>query len=385
MDKGCFKGKNEPDEVPMLEKSLESYYFDRIEENVEKLKPLFKDLIYSPAAELEHGRRELACLDAILVKERSKWKGERTQFERRWAAAIDKQNRVNDAIPNFDKYYRDTHTKRDRALRQTTRERHVRDQKNTEISRLTKELDKLDQVKNEVESRVDKFSVFKVYLEKVRQASHGEYTDIREITDRFAILTDARSTLMAKNNFTRDTVTRRQKALENDIIMKSNEVLGYRNYLSELQDYQAGLVDQVLRLDDNLLRIKTTAANRTLIIGQIKMAINNLYLQMCKQMHRNPKISPEDTLGQLNDVRVSMIEMVKLNRDIKHMLKAASTAAEDEARIRERERLKAEERKRRKQTTTGAVNIRGLFNLPPLKEIKTPTEFNLLKPRETSP
>jgi len=72
--------------------------------------------------------------------------------------------------------------------------------------------------------------------------------------------------------------------------MKANEVLAYHNFLSELMDYQMTLKDQVLRLEDSLLRIKTTAARRTLVIGQIKMSIRNLYLSVCKQMRRHAKV-----------------------------------------------------------------------------------------------
>jgi len=81
------------------------------------------------------------------------------------------------------------------------------------------------------------------------------------------------------------------------------------------------------------------------------------------------QIPPEDTLGQLADIRISVGEMRKLSRDIKHMLKAASMAAELEAKARERARLKAEERSRKlARLNKGAIsNPREVFGLPARK------------------
>ncbi|CAL8068012.1 unnamed protein product [Orchesella dallaii] len=359
----------------LLKKSLGEYYFDKFEDRIEPLKKPYESIYYAPASEFADLRHELACLDNHLVKARFNWGEERKKLSERWDAAIEKHKLVQENIPKFNGYYKDSFAKRERALGQHERELHQCKKKERKLRRLHKEKNALDKIKWEQDSRLDKFSTFKTYLDKVKEASQGEYGDLREIIDRYAVLAEARSSLMNRTDSTRETVARRSKALERDVLMKTNEVLAYRNFLSELVDYQQTLHNQVLRLEDNLLRIKTTAAQRTLIIGQIKMAIRNLYLQVCKHMHRNARITPEDTLGQLVDIRISVREMYKLAKDIKHMLKVAYVTAESEAQAREKQRRKVEERQKKidKLTNARIMDPRELFGLP-RKEGKVPVE-----------
>jgi len=349
----------------LLQKSLGEYYFDRFEIKAAPQKNEFSNIYYAPASEFAVLRHEVACLDSQLVKARIAWKEERKTITSRWNAAIEKHNLVQENIPKFNGYYKDGFAKRERALQQQAREREQCHVKDRELRRLTKEKNKLEIVKRNQNDRLERFSIFMNYLDKVKQSSQGEYGDLREIIDRYAVLAEARNSLKGRTETIRDSVQRRQVALERDIVMKSTEVLAYRNFLSELMDYQASLHEQVLRLEDNLIRIKTTAAQRTLIIGQIKMAIRNLYLQVCKHMHRTGKITPEDTLGQLMDIRISVREMYKLAKDIKHMLRNAYLTAEAEAAAREKQRRKNEERLRRldKLGMGGKVDPRMLFGL----------------------
>ncbi|CAL8136870.1 unnamed protein product [Orchesella dallaii] len=147
---------------------------------------------------------------------------------------------------------------------------------------------------------------------KFKEASQGEYGDLREIIVRYAVLAEARSFLMNRTDSTRETVARRSKALERDVLMNTNEVLAYRNFLTELVDSQQTLHNQVF-----------------------------------KHMHRNARITPEDTLGQLVDIGISVREMYMLAKDIKHMLKVAYVTEESEAAAREKQRRKEEERQKK--------------------------------------
>lgn len=329
------------------------------------MKPEYANIFYAPASEFAVIRHEVACLDNQLVKARLSWNEERKGLASRWDAAIEKHNQVQENIPKFNGYYKDSFAKKERAHVQEIREKDHCNVKDRELSRLHKEKTKLEEIKKEQDERLEKFSIFKVYLNRVKQSAQGEYGDLREIIDRYAVLSEARGNLLGRTESIRESVQRRQKALERDILMKSNEVLAYRNFLSELMDYQASLHEQVLQLEDNLIRIKTTAAQRTLIIGQIKMAIRNLYLQVCKHMHRAVRITPDDTLGQLLDIRISVREMYKLAKDIKHMLRVAYLTAEAEAQAREKQRRKNAERKRKldKLQKRGVMDPRELFGL----------------------
>lgn len=59
-----------------------------------------------------------------------------------------------------------------------------------------------------------------------------------------------------------------------------------------------------LHRDSEWTRIQTTAARKTLLLGQIKMATHNLYTLMYKHLQRKvPLKESEDTMMQLGRVR----------------------------------------------------------------------------------
>lgn len=65
----------------------------------------------------------------------------------------------------------------------------------------------------------------------------------------------------------------------------------------------------MLYRDSEWTRIQTTAARKTLLLGQIKMATHNLYTLMYKHLHKKvPPTEAEDTMMQLGRVRVMTIE-----------------------------------------------------------------------------
>lgn len=55
--------------------------------------------------------------------------------------------------------------------------------------------------------------------------------------------------------------------------------------------------------DSEWTRIQTTAAKKTLVLGQLKIATHNLFMLMCKHLQRRvPPHEHEDTLFQLEKV-----------------------------------------------------------------------------------
>ncbi|OXA56573.1 coiled-coil domain-containing protein 42 homolog [Folsomia candida] len=362
------KGLNKTPKI--LQKSLEEYYYARMNEKVVPYEHVYDGISYASSTEVEDARRQIACLDNQLVKARTEWMEDKKVLDARWKACTERYNNCYENIPNFNGYYRDSFDKRERAFHTFLQEQEASIVKDRTIRRLRKELKCLTEVRDASEKRLHKFTTFKNYLHKVKETSHGEYADIREIMDRYSTLAEARESLSEKNDATREYITRKQKTQESDIVMKSNEILAYRNFLSELLEYKDGIADEAQRLDDSLLRIKSTAAQRTKIIGQIKMSIDNLYRQVCKYMHRPLKLNATDTIGQLTDIGISVREMCKLSKDIKHMLKAAFVTAESERITNEKARKKEEERQKRldKFANRGGTNFRELFELPPLPE-----------------
>ncbi|CAG7834596.1 unnamed protein product [Allacma fusca] len=327
----------------ITQKTLDDYFLDREEEKIDMWKDCYSGWFYTDGSEILHRRKILACLESILVKERIKYKLIKNDFNKRWEDGQTKQIIIDGALVKFDGYYRETLGKRNRAIQQTAHELAQKMEKERELSRYKKELDFLVRLQEQCEKRLSQFRIFERYLTKVRDESHGEFADVRDIIDRYGVLSQARTGLISRDLRNQDRIERAQNSLKRTMELRSNELLVYNNYLSELRVYRDNILEEILQLEEMLLHIKTTAASRTLLIGQIKMAINNLYLGLCRQLNRAAKIPMEDTLKQLNYIKGSMREIIKLSRDVKQMLKNAAQAAERDR--KEKERLERENRK----------------------------------------
>jgi hypothetical protein len=343
---------------------LDEYFLDREEDKMNKWKDCYTGWFYTDGSEILHRRKILNCLESILVKERIKYKLIKNDFNQRWEVGQAKQIIIDGALVKFDGYYRETLGKRNRAIQQTAHELAQKMEKEREVNRFKKELDFLSRLQEQCEKRLGQFMVFEKYLTKVRDASHGEFADVRDIIDRYRVLSQARNGLISRDVRNQDRIERAQNSLKRTMELRSNELLVYNNYLSELRVYRDNILEDILQLEEMLLHIKTTAASRTLLIGQIKMAVNNLYLGLCKQLNRAAKIPMEDTLKQLNYIKGSMKEIIKLSRDVKQMLKHAARAAEKER--KEKERQERESRKHKHKygkDKVQAVDYLGLFGI----------------------
>jgi hypothetical protein len=96
-------------------------------------------------------------------------------------------------------------------------------------------------------------------------------------------------------------------------------------------------------------------------------------------MHRAAKLAPNDTLGQLSDIKISIVEMIKLSKDIKHMLKAAFMAAEAEKNAKEKANRRSEEKRKRIERLVNSGHdehdMREVFGFTP-KMIPISDKFN---------
>ncbi|OXA50468.1 Coiled-coil domain-containing protein 42A [Folsomia candida] len=196
-------------------------------------------------------------------------------MDERWQAATMKQDEIFKRIPQFNNYYKDLFVRRDRARTQFQKETERIAAVERELRAKNKEIDKLEEIREMSDNRLLRFTIFKTYLQRAKEMSQGEYGDIKDLIDRYAILANGRDTLIKDSENFRESVMKRQRSLDNDVLLKSNEILAYRNFLTEMLEYDTILREKVFWLEDGLSRIKVTAAQRTLVIGQIKMAIHN--------------------------------------------------------------------------------------------------------------
>ena len=87
--------------------------------------------------------------------------------------------------------------------------------------------------------------------------------------------------------------------------LRTNEILGYNNELANLQTILEEVQSETVKWESEWARIQTTAAKKTLLLGQIKMATHNLLTLMYKHLQKKmPPSEAGQTLLQLEKVEI---------------------------------------------------------------------------------
>ncbi len=73
---------------------------------ISSLKDVYSCVTYAPASELAARRQKVACLDAILVKERHRHRAKQAEFQKRWEAAALQMKAVDQSVQKFNDHYR---------------------------------------------------------------------------------------------------------------------------------------------------------------------------------------------------------------------------------------------------------------------------------------
>jgi hypothetical protein len=101
-----------------------------------------------------------------------------------------------------------------------------------DISRLEKEKTFLHEVKMETNERLERFKPVKAYLEKVQEASNGQFRSIRELFDSYDTLSNERTEMTKLHDISDQLVHNRQKVLDmlSSVSLSSSPFLYYSLY-----------------------------------------------------------------------------------------------------------------------------------------------------------
>ncbi|ETE74145.1 Coiled-coil domain-containing protein 42A [Ophiophagus hannah] len=181
----------------------------------------------------------------------------------RWEELGTKEVQLKAYIKKFEQFIQENDQKRIRALKKANKERELKKQRVKELAKVKLEIAALKQQHQKLFNKLQQYSIFNKYLEKVVNVS--EFEEIREVIGRY-------KTLVGMH---RDLLQSAQEGLE--------------------------LIEQAK--ESRWAHIQNTAAKKTLMLGTIKMATLNLYQSVNKQMKEALMVPLEDTHRQLDMIQ----------------------------------------------------------------------------------
>jgi len=294
--------------------NLEEYFRTTFEDKLLVNMPEREDDHLTPATRLLEKRREMAEVEQALTAQKEEFQMKMESLQQRREELERKEYQLKESLLRFDKFLKENDSKRARALKKAADERDASSFKDKEIEKLIEETDILVQKKNKMQKKLERYSKFQKYLDKVLEVAE-EFHEIREITARYDTLIATHNDLLANENRNQDAIEQEKARLNRFIEDKNNEVLNYNNQLAQLQTELEKTQSKAVKWESTWTHIQNTAAKKTLLLGRIKMATHNLFMLVNKHTRQTQPI--ESTTEQLNKIQTFIQDLTQITNEIK--------------------------------------------------------------------
>ena len=275
----------------VMNRNLEDYFKIRFENKI-AVRPRREDCHLAAATKILAKRNEVEETDKEL-EERKEWFRDRMAEIRAGREALaDREDALKKEMLRYEKFFRENNFKRHRGERKTMEEREHQAKKDTEIVLLQEELKELEERKDEMQKAVNNNSKFRDFLLKA-SAYDPDYEEINDLLSRCDVLWATQRDLLEREQRDIQILDQETLSLIASSEHLSTNVLRLNNLISELHLRYEHAQSNVAAWENNWTRIKNTAAKKTLMLGQVKMAIHNLY-QLCERYHKERALEHEE-------------------------------------------------------------------------------------------
>lgn len=294
--------------------NLEEYFRTKFEDKLLINMPEREDDHLTPATRLLEKRREMTEVEQALAAQKEEFQMKMESLQQRREELDRKEYQLKESLLKFDKFLKENDCKRARALKKAADERDAKRGKDNEIEKLREEIHTLTEKKNKMQSKLEKYSKFHKYLDKVLEVAE-DFHEIREVTARYDTLIATHNDLLANENRNQDAIEQERAKLNRFIEEKNNEVLNCNNQLAQLQTSLEKTQSRALKWESTWTHIQNTAAKKTLLLGRIKMATHNLFMLVNKHVKQSTPV--ESTSEQLNKIQSFIQDLTQITNEIK--------------------------------------------------------------------
>ncbi|TPX31276.1 hypothetical protein SeMB42_g07785 [Synchytrium endobioticum] len=235
-------------------------------------------------------KREMMDVQTQLDRKRAEFAKRMEECREKQEELRTKQRQIRDRVAKFEKFLKDNDAKRIRANSKALTERKIREQKEREIVLLKTQL-QAEHIKNTGTMKLtNAYQAYEAYLQKVVDSLPPDYLEINEphITDilaRHGTLVDTASDLSKVLQRRHEEIELCQIRLAALMKERSDQVLLCNSMLGTKQKKLDGVRQQCALLEQRLEERDRTGKERMRILGEAKLAINNLYDRVSISRH----------------------------------------------------------------------------------------------------
>ncbi|XP_039658109.1 coiled-coil domain-containing protein 42 homolog isoform X1 [Perca fluviatilis] len=246
--------------------------------------------------DLQKKRREDEDLDA----KQKECKQILERLQQRIHKLHEEAKKVKELHLSFDKFLKDEDA--DQAAEKAERERKEVLQLEAELERLKVEYAVLIERKQELQRQVQRHSSYWDFMERVVKMT--KFDKVQALTGHLESLLHFRDHLYQRESKAQEQVSQQRKALLTLEDQHHFLRLHKNNQLSQLQTELEKTRSEALTWERKWTHIQETAAKKTLLLGQIKMATLNLYEMTDDILEEEEAVDMNDTEKQLDKVKM---------------------------------------------------------------------------------
>ncbi|XP_064248230.1 cilia- and flagella-associated protein 73 isoform X1 [Passer domesticus] len=250
-------------------------------------------------------RREVAEAERQLRDQRQEFQQRMQSLAQRRQQLARRQEQHRDAVLRFDSFLKAAAARRERALRRAGEQRARAAAERAEAARLRRERERLLRHRERLARRLRSLRPFGDYLRDAL-ASVGQFQDVPAMLVHFGVLAGVRAALAREAEAGQEQLAQGRAQLQRYRQDTSTQLLGTRNELARLHARLQAARQDVLQWESCWTHIQSTAIQKTLLLGQIKLAVLNLFQQTTAQLRIPTDRAQEDTKAQLDMVLLCM-------------------------------------------------------------------------------
>ncbi|KAM6241601.1 cilia- and flagella-associated protein 73 isoform 2-T2 [Spheniscus humboldti] len=317
-----------------LEEYLRTAFRDKLRLHHDELRatrsrtvPVWDGAVLLPSTRLLLKRQEVAEVERVLQSQREhpavpqEFRQRMERLEQRRQQLGQRKDQLRDVVLKFNVFLKAAAARQERALRRVEEERARAAGQGAEAARLRQELTGLLQRREHLARRLRGFSD---YLQGVL-ARTEQFQDVPAMLARFGVLAGARAALAQQAEAGQERLAQGWARLRRYQEETSSELLRTNNELTQLRACLEAARHEVLQGESCWAHVQSTATQKTLLLGQIKLAVLNLFQLATARLKVPTDMALEDTEAQLDTAPISAGAALHAGPDC-HLCRAAPQA-----------------------------------------------------------
>ncbi|KAM6247157.1 cilia- and flagella-associated protein 73 [Porphyrio hochstetteri] len=218
-----------------------------------------------------------------------------------------RQEQLQDVIFKFNAFREVSAARQERMLQRAAGERARAEGQGARAARMRRELEGLLRRRERLARRLRGLHSFGSYLQAVL-ARMGQFQDVPAMLAHFGVLVGARAALAQQAEAGQERLAQSWARLRQYEEEASSELLRTNAELAQLQAQLEAARRDVLQEESCWAHVQSTATQQTLLLGQVKLAVLNLFHLATTRLKLPTDVALEDTEAQLDMVSLATIQ-----------------------------------------------------------------------------